>query len=172
MDTRTASALLFGFIGAVLSTPSFSDDSQKSADTPSVREYAGCLYIGMEDWYFSPQHAISGSRWSISDQSSQSFIAEVRAIARGSDYYVYARVRGSVGPEGRFGYSGLSSREITVFEMIELRDLKVADGECGVPIPAPAKPSANNRVEFTRAARPTRKSTALLLAAHAERSAS
>ncbi len=86
----------------------------------------GYVSFGFEDSSFYPCN--SSERWWLNEPSSLGIDERYDAIASNPYEHVYARLRGSRSPRGKYGHLGAYQREFTVSEVVEMR--KPAEGDC------------------------------------------
>lgn len=96
---------------------------------PPRDEFRGTYSFGFEVSSFEP--CSSGEQWWVlSDEDLH--VAYERTVGEGAKYAyvpVFVRLRGRIGPEGRYGHLGVYQRELTVTEVLEIREAR--QGDCG-----------------------------------------
>jgi hypothetical protein len=112
------------------------------ATSSDTEEYSGCLTWGFEDAYFLPIAGGGKVQWWIAAVPND-FPAWLNTVPAQSGYRtMFARVIATLGASGRYGHSGMGSREIKISEVLELRQFEESDGMCGVPPPPVPHPDS------------------------------
>lgn len=96
---------------------------------PPRDEFRGTYSTGFEVSSFEP--CSSGEQWWVLP-SEDLHVAYERTVGEGAKYAyapVFARLRGGIGPAGRYGYLGVYQHELTVTEVLAIREPR--QGDCG-----------------------------------------
>jgi len=96
-----------------------------SVSGPESGRYTGLYSQGFEVDSFQP----CGSResWWVTD--GEELRRRYRAIATAQYQQVYVELRGTIGPEGKYGHMGAHTRELSVQEVLTIREARQTD--CG-----------------------------------------